>query len=86
MEAHTAIRGKRWASKQQSAWYVYQDDDQFVQGWYDDEHGWTAKLDYTNQESLAGVSIWVIDGEHDNPAMWEMLRTAFRDPKSKVEG
>ena len=84
MEAQAGLYGKRWDSKQQSAWYVYQDGEQFVQGWYDDEHSWAAKLDYASQEGLAGVGIWVLDGQRDSPAMWDPLRTAFAAPKAEI--
>jgi hypothetical protein len=84
MEAQAALYGKRWDSKQQSAWYVYEDGEQFVQGWYDDEHSWAAKLDYASQEGLAGVGIWVLDGKSDSPAIWDLLRTAFSVPKAKI--
>jgi len=77
MESQAAIYGKRWDSRQQSAWYVYQDGDQFVQGWYDDDHSWAAKLDYVNQEGLGGVGIWVLDGLNDSPQMWDLLRANF---------
>lgn len=84
MERQAALYGKRWDWRQQSAWYVYRDGEQFVQGWYDDEHSWAAKLDYVNQEELGGVGIWVVDGTNDSPAMWEMLRVAFGAPKTKL--
>jgi hypothetical protein len=84
LEAQAALYGKRWDSKQQAAWYVYQQGEEFVQGWYDDDHSWAAKLDYVSQEQLSGVGIWVVDGMNDAPAMWEMLRTSFGAPKAKV--
>ena len=65
---------------------MYKDGEQYVQGWYDDDHSWAAKLDYTSQEGLGGVGIWVIDGQNDAPLMWEMLRAAFGAPKQKSEG
>jgi spore germination protein YaaH len=74
LDAQAKVYGKRWDSKQQAAWYVYQDGDEFVQGWFDDERSWAAKLDYVNQEQLGGVGMWVIDGANDSPAMWNMLR------------
>jgi hypothetical protein len=85
MEALARVYGRRWDARQQSAWYVYQDGDHYVQGWYDDEHSWAARLDYVNQEQYAGVGIWVLDGLAESPAMWEMLRTAFAPPKARVE-
>jgi spore germination protein len=77
MESQAVTYGKRWDSKQQSAWYVYQDGDQFVQGWYDDDDSWAAKLDYVNQEGLGGVGIWVLDGLNDSPQMFDLLRANF---------
>lgn len=85
MEAQAQQYGKRWDWQQQSAWYVYQNGDDFVQGWYDDAASWSAKLDYVNQEGLGGVGIWVLRGGHDAPAMWEMLRAAFAPPKKLVK-
>ncbi|HET8546971.1 MAG TPA: glycosyl hydrolase family 18 protein [Bryobacteraceae bacterium] len=84
MQAQAALYGKRWDSKQQSTWYASQDGEEFIQGWFDDEHSWAAKLDYVNQEELGGVGIWVVDGQNDSPAMWDMLRTAFSAPKSRI--
>lgn len=84
MEQQAALYGKRWDSRQQSAGYLYQDGEQFVQGWYDDDHSWAAKLDYVNREGLGGVGIWVVDGKDDAAAMWDMLRTAFAMPKRKI--
>jgi spore germination protein YaaH len=85
LEAQARTYGRRWDSKQQSAWYVYQDGEQYVQGWYDDEHSWAARLDYVNQEQFGGVGIWVLDGSADSSAMWDMLRTAFGPPKARIE-
>ncbi|MEK7406142.1 MAG: glycosyl hydrolase family 18 protein [Acidobacteriota bacterium] len=85
LEAQARKYGKRRDWKQQAAWYVYQDGDQFVQGWYDDEQSWAAKLDYVNQEELGGVGIWVLDGASDAPAMWDLLRAAFGPVKPRGE-
>jgi spore germination protein YaaH len=85
MEALARVYGRRWDARQHSAWYVYRDGEQYVQGWYDDEHSWAARLDYVNQEQYGGVGIWVVNGAADSPAMWEMLRTAFAPPKPRVE-
>ena len=84
MLEQAALYGRRWDSRQQASWYAYQDGEEFVQGWFDDEHSWAAKLDYVNQEELGGVGIWVVDGQNDSPAMWEMLRTAFGGTKAKM--
>lgn len=84
LEAQAARYGKRWDSEQQAAWYVYREGDHFVQGWYDDNHSWAAKLDYVNRQGLGGIGIWAVDGANDSPEMWEMLRAAFAGPKSKV--
>jgi spore germination protein YaaH len=84
LEAQAARYGRRWDFKQQAAWYVYRQGEEFIQGWYDDDHSWAAKLDYVNQEQLGGAGIWVVDGLNDSPAMWNMLRAAFSAPKNKI--
>lgn len=73
LEAQARKYGKRRDEKQQSAWYVYPEDDHFVQGWYDDDDAWKSKLNYVNEQGLGGIGIWVLDGAADPAGLTDAL-------------
>src|SRR5207253_4214828 len=46
--------GERWDAAQQSPWYCYPDGNAFIQGWYNDERAWNAKLKWIRAQCLGG--------------------------------
>jgi spore germination protein YaaH len=77
-EEQARRHGRRWDAAQQSPWYAYRDGDAFVQGWYNDQQAWQAKLDWIKAQGLGGVGLWVLDGVNDPPERWQLLRAYFR--------
>ena len=66
--------GERWDAAQRSPWYCYPDGNAFIQGWYNDDRAWNAKLDWIRAQGLGGIGLWVLDGVHDPPERWAALR------------
>ena len=57
--------GRRFDSQQKEPWYRYQRDGGWVQGWYEDDEAFAAKLELAREQQIGGVCLWVLDGAND---------------------
>ncbi len=76
--ANAATHGRRFEPRQQEPWYCYREGDHFVQGWYEDEESFAAKLDLAGRFDLQGVCLWVLDGVKEPPETYRLLREHLR--------
>jgi spore germination protein YaaH len=45
-----------------------------VQGWYEDDEAFAAKMDLVQQQDLGGVCLWVLDGPRDPRSIFERTK------------
>jgi len=72
--ANAEKHGRKFDPKQQAPWYCYAKGDGFVQGWYEDEESFAAKLKLFRRHDLAGVCIWVLDGVREPADVFTSIR------------
>ncbi len=72
--ANADRHGRRFDPRQKVPWYCYQEDERWVQGWYEDEESLAAKLELVEAHGLQGICIWVLDGAAEPPSTFELLR------------
>ncbi len=58
----------------QTPWLAYQDQGRWKQVWFENERSLGLKLDLVNQAELAGLAIWALGYEGNNPSLWEAIR------------
>jgi spore germination protein YaaH len=66
--------GRRFDPQQKEPWYCYQRGEGWVQGWYEDDQAFAAKLELTREQGIGGVCLWVLDGADDQHAVLELTR------------
>ena len=69
-----ARHGRKFHPKQKVPWYSYREGDHFVQGWYEDDESYGAKLDLAERYDLGGICIWVLDGAGEPPSTFMLIR------------
>lgn len=77
MSANNYIR--QWNAEGDTPYYVYQENGQWFQTFYDDAQSLGLKYDLVNQKNLAGIGIWALgyDNTAKNPELNNMLREKF---------
>ena len=60
-------------------YYVYQNNSDWHQCWYDDKESLSLKYDMVNMRDIAGIGIWALsyDGSHNE--LWEAIQEKFTD-------
>lgn len=71
--------GRRFDSQQKAPWYCHQQGEGWVQGWYEDDEAFAAKLDLVKQRNIGGVCLWVLDGPNDPRSLFELTKKYLRD-------
>jgi spore germination protein YaaH len=57
-------------------WYVFQGEEGWTQGWFDDAESLRAKYDFVRSRGLGGIAIFPL--AYGTPGLWADLRNAFR--------
>jgi spore germination protein YaaH len=65
--------GRLFDPLQKEPWYRYQDGQNWVQGWYEDDESLSAKLDLARREGIQGVCLWVLDGVAEPSSTFEVI-------------
>jgi spore germination protein YaaH len=70
---------RQWNSQGSVPYYVYQENGQWFQTFYDDAESLGLKYDLVNNKGLAGIGIWALgyDSPGVNPELNNLLRTKF---------
>ncbi|AKQ46918.1 hypothetical protein TH63_16815 [Rufibacter radiotolerans] len=80
-KAEIAANGytRQWNSQGSVPYYVYQENGQWFQTFYDDAESLGLKYDLVNTKGLAGIGIWALgyDNPAVNPELNNLLRTKF---------
>ncbi len=66
--------GRLFDDRQMAPWYRFKKDDQWVQGWYEDDESLAAKLDLARKQGLQGICVWVLDGAKEPASTFELIR------------
>ena len=56
-------------------WYVFQGEEGWTQGWFDDAESLRAKYDFVRSRGLGGIAIFPL--AYGTPGLWADLRNAF---------
>ena len=81
---HAIANGRRYDPSEQSAWTAYRwrycDDcpETWREVYYEDVDSLAYKYDYAATRGLAGVGIWALGYDNDQPEMWSLLRVKYR--------
>lgn len=70
--------GRRFDPLQKAPWYRYKRGDRWVQGWYEDDESYGAKLDLVERYDLGGICIWVVDGSKEPPSTFRLIRERLK--------
>ena len=76
LELYT-LHGLRRDPESGAAFYAFQNDSVWIQGWFDDEQSLTMKYDYVKDNRLGGVAIFPL--AYDRGRFNGQLRIAFPD-------
>ncbi|WP_192822388.1 glycosyl hydrolase family 18 protein [Rufibacter sp. LB8] len=70
---------RHWNPEGDTPYYVYQQNGQWFQTFYDDAQSLGLKYDLVNQKNLAGIGIWALgyDDTSTNPELNNLLRVKF---------
>jgi spore germination protein YaaH len=70
---------RQWNTQGSVPYYVYQENGQWFQTFYDDVESLGLKYDLVNSKGLAGIGIWALgyDNTPVNPELNNLLRTKF---------
>ncbi|WP_066834557.1 glycosyl hydrolase family 18 protein [Rufibacter ruber] len=70
---------RKWNSQGSVPYYIYQENNQWFQTYYDDVESLGLKLDLINSKGLAGMGIWALgyDKPSVNPEVNALLRAKF---------
>lgn len=71
--------GRRWNADVSNPYYVYQNNGQWYQAWYDDFESLSLKYKMLNAKGLAGAGIWALSYDGDQPDLNRALLYAFTD-------
>jgi spore germination protein YaaH len=66
--------GRRFDPQQKEPWYRYQRGGGWVQGWYEDDEAFAAKLELAREQQIGGVCLWVLDGANDPRSVFDLTR------------
>ncbi|MGO8689889.1 MAG: glycosyl hydrolase family 18 protein [Thermoguttaceae bacterium] len=75
--------GRRFDSQQKEPWYRYQRDGGWVQGWYEDDEAFAAKLELAREQQIGGVCLWVLDGANDPRSVFDLTRKYLKAQQAK---
>ena len=64
--------GRRFELQQKEPWYCYRRGEGWVQGWYEDDEAFAAKLDLAQEQDIGGVCLWVLDGPNDPRSLFDL--------------
>lgn len=64
-----------WESTWKTPWYVYQKDNQWYQGHFDDKRSLSIKYGLVKKEMLAGIGIWALGYDNGRPELWKLIKT-----------
>jgi spore germination protein YaaH len=72
--ANAEKHGRKFDANQKAPWYCYAKGDGFVQGWYEDDESFAAKLAFFREQDVAGVCLWAVDGVREPAETFKLLR------------
>ncbi|GMV80226.1 MAG: hypothetical protein AMXMBFR7_14100 [Planctomycetota bacterium] len=72
--ANAEKHGRKFDPEQQAPYYEYRDGEHWIQGWYEDEESFAAKLKLARDLQLPGVCLWVLDGVAEPESTWKGLK------------
>jgi GH18 family chitinase len=75
--ANAEKHGRKFDPNQKAPWYCYAKGGSFVQGWYEDDESFAAKLAYFREQDLAGACIWVLDGAKEPSETFTLVQKHF---------
>ncbi len=74
--------GRRFDPQQQAPWYCRPRDGGYVQGWYEDDESFAAKLRLVRERDLKGICLWVIDGAREPRETFQLIRRHLSERKA----
>ncbi|AJQ97025.1 putative glycosyl hydrolase [Gynuella sunshinyii YC6258] len=73
---NSEVYGRLWDSESQTPWYKYLDQ-QWYQGWFDDQQSLGLKYDLINNLGLRGTAVWALTYDGQRPELQQALKDAF---------
>ena len=80
---HSDIKSKysnadiKYDSISESAYFKYTTNGKHYQVWFDDAKTLAKKYDLINKKRLAGVGVWALGFDNNNPELWQLLANKF---------
>lgn len=71
------IYGLLWDNVSQTAWYHWQDGEQWYQTWFDDIQSLERKYDLAIAKNLGGVGMWALGYDGTKNDLWDILDRFF---------
>lgn len=62
-----------------SSYYIFREDDKWIQCWTDDELSLSQKYDYINGKGLGGAAIWALGFDNGHSELWDLLAQKFAE-------
>ena len=67
------IWGRRWDEQSQTAWYRFQDGEQWIQVWFDDVASLELKYTMALDNNWRGFGMWALGDEGSESAPWQLI-------------
>ena len=71
--SQASIRGRRWDEQSQTAWYRFQDGEQWIQVWFDDLASLELKYTMALDNNWRGFGMWALGYEGRQSAPWQLI-------------
>lgn len=71
--ANAETHGRRFHPMQKTPWYCYEEDGNWIQGWYEDDESLAAKCRLARDKGIAGLCIWVLNGATEPAGTFKMI-------------
>ena len=72
--------GQNFDYESNAQWLSYQNSSTWMQCWYDDSLSLSHKYQFALDNELAGIGIWALGYDNNDPKMWGAISDKFRNP------
>ncbi|MBS1914224.1 MAG: T9SS type A sorting domain-containing protein [Bacteroidetes bacterium] len=77
--AQAALLGRVWEPQSSAPYYAHRADSSWRVCFYDDGESLRMKYDMVKMKRLAGIGIWALGYDGQNPELWDAIRDVFTD-------
>ena len=74
------VYGQNFDYESNAQWLSYQNSSSWMQCWYDDSLSLSHKYQFALDNELAGIGIWALGYDNNDPKMWGAISDKFRNP------